>query len=211
MISANDLEQLIQAFKDESIDSEDRRNAAEVLGKIKDPKAFDPLIQYFKDPAQYNPNQRSVVQTFDELLRNRSAAEEALVKIGEPAIQPLILILEDDDYRLSDAARALNDSVSFIRRSAVRALGRINGAQVIGPLIQALRDNDSGVQSEAEDQLRKNIFDKGLDSSLGDSLIQALKNSDSEVRMRAEEFLGRFLAQSGLQKEQSKKIQLRYW
>jgi HEAT repeat protein len=78
-------------------------------------------------------------------------------------------------------------------------------------LIQALRDNDSGVQSEAEDQLRKNIFDKGLDSSLGDSLIQALKDSDSEVRMRAEEFLGRFLAQSALQKEQSKKIQLRFW
>ena len=78
-------------------------------------------------------------------------------------------------------------------------------------LIQALRDNDPSVQREAEDQLRKNIFDKGLDSSLGDSLIQSLRDSDSEVRMRAEEYLRRFLAQSDLQKEQSRKIQLQYW
>jgi len=211
MISTYDLGQLIQALKDESMDSEGRRNATEAIGKIKDPKAVDTLIQYFKDPAQYIPNPRSLVQTFDELLRSRSAAEEALVKIGEPAIPSLIQVLEDDDYRLSDAARALNDNVSFIRRSAVRALGRINDAQVIGPLIQAFRDNDSGVQSEAEDQLRKNIFDKSRDSSLEDSLIQALKDDDSDVRMKAEEFLGRFLAQSTLQKEQSQKIQLQFW
>jgi len=44
-----------------------------------------------------------------------------------------------------------------------------------------------------------------------EQLIQALKDSDNEVRMRAQEFLGRFLAQGALQKEQSKKIQLRYW
>jgi HEAT repeats len=78
-------------------------------------------------------------------------------------------------------------------------------------LIQTLQDDDPSVQSEAEDQLRKNIFDKGLDSSLGDSLIQALKDSDSEVRMRAIEYLRRFLAQSALQKEQSRKIQLQFW
>ena len=153
MISANELELLIQALKDESIDGEDRRNAAEVLGKIKDSKAFDPLIQYFKDPAQYNFNQRILVRTLDELLRNRSAAGEALVMIGEPAIQPLIQILEDEDYRLSDAARALNDNISFIRCSAVRALGRIDGAHVIGPLIQALKDSDSEVRTRAEEFL----------------------------------------------------------
>ena len=78
-------------------------------------------------------------------------------------------------------------------------------------LIQALKDNDSGVQNEAEDQLRKIIFDKSRDISLVDSLIQALKDDDSDVQMRAEEFLGRFLAQSAVQKEQSQKIQLEFW
>jgi HEAT repeat protein len=131
MISASDLEKLIQAFKDGSMGSEDRRDAAEILGKIKDSRALDPLIQYFKDPAKYNPSQHSLVRTFEELQQNRSAAEEALVKIGEPAIQPLIQIIDDDDYKLSDPARALNDNVSLIRRSAVRALGRIKGPQVI--------------------------------------------------------------------------------
>ncbi len=198
--SANDLEQLIQAQEN-----------AEALEKIKDPMILDLLIQYFKDPIQYNPNQKSPIKTLDKLLRNRSAAEEALVKIGEPAIQPLILVLEDDNYRLSEAASALNDSISFIRRSAVRALGRINGTQVIGPLIQTLVDNDPEVQREAEDQLRKNIFDKSLESSIRDSLIQALKDNDSEVRTRAKEYLERFLLQNASQQERSKKIQLQYW
>lgn len=119
--------------------------------------------------------------------------------ISSNDLEQLIQALKDESMDSED------------RRGAVRALGRINGAQVVGPLIQALRDNDSSVQSEAEDQLRKIIFDKGLDSNLGDSLIQALKDSDSEVQIRAEESLGRFIAQSALQKEQGKKIQLRYW
>lgn len=78
-------------------------------------------------------------------------------------------------------------------------------------LIQAIRDNDSGVRSEAEDKLRKSIFDKSRDNSLVDSLMQSLKDDDSEVRIRAKEFLVRFLAQSALRKEQSQKIQLQYW
>ncbi|AKB55293.1 MULTISPECIES: HEAT repeat domain-containing protein [Methanosarcina] len=68
---------LIQTL--DSKDPEIRENAAINLGKIKDERAIDPLVKLLTD----------------EEWEVESAATNALVEIGKPAIEPLIKILQE--------------------------------------------------------------------------------------------------------------------
>jgi len=102
---------------------------------------------------------------------------------------------------LSGCRRADRGEVHLCRKvdyQGLRAGGDLDRVGLCGEVLrlQALVDLMGGRMISANDL---------------EQLIQALKDSDNEVRMRAQEFLGRFLAQGALQKEQSKKIQLRYW
>lgn len=84
-----DVEGLISALKDK--DPMVRGDAAEVLGKIGDSRAVEPLIEALKDIVQY-------------------IAIESLRKIGEPAVEPLIKALKSKDTNIrSGAARALGE------------------------------------------------------------------------------------------------------
>ena len=65
----------------------------------------------------------------------------ALVKIGEPAIDPLIL--------------ALNDSNSSVRCYAADALGEIGDPRAVDPLNDALEDEDGDVREAATEALEK--------------------------------------------------------
>lgn len=127
---ARAVEPLIQALKDEDL----RDRAASALGKIGKP-AVESLIQALKDE--------------DKDLRGRSAwaldelgwkpgndTEKAhyliakggwdeLVKVGEPAVEPLI--------------EALQDEAGDVRQGAALALGAIGDAKAVQPLIQALQ------------------------------------------------------------------------
>ena len=103
---------MIRALNDS--DSHVRYRAARALGKIGDPLAVAPLILALNDSD------------------NRSAAAEALIDIGEPAVAHLIL--------------ALNDSDRSIRKVAAAALGEIGDPQAIDPLITALNDSDNDVR-----------------------------------------------------------------
>ncbi|MHC4526296.1 MAG: HEAT repeat domain-containing protein [Planctomycetota bacterium] len=111
--------------------------AAEALGKIGAP-AVEPLIEairkhfpakeYIRAPhrtRKYGPGHDGLVG-----LDN---AERALVKIGAPAVQPLINILSDDDRS--------------VRIPAVWALGRIKDARAVEPLVAALKDKDKYVRT----------------------------------------------------------------
>ena len=94
----------------------------------------------------------------------RKEAAEALVNIGEPAVEPLI--------------QALKDEYSDVREEAARALGRIGDKRAVEPLIQALKDNID-VQRRAAWALRK------IGEPAVEPLIQALKDEYSDVRWRA--------------------------
>jgi len=94
----------------------------------------------------------------------RKEAAEALVNIGEPAVEPLI--------------QALKDEYSDVREEAARALGRIGDKRAVEPLIQALKDNID-VQRRAAWALRK------IGEPAVEPLIQALKDEDWYVRWRA--------------------------
>lgn len=96
-----------------------RQFAAVVLGKIKDPRAVDPLITALKDA--------------DSGVRGKAAV--ALGKIGDPrAVGPLITALKDAD--------------NSVCTKAAEALVKI-GPPAVDPLIATLRDPDGGVWERA--------------------------------------------------------------
>jgi len=87
------------------------------------------------------------------------AVVDALVKIGKPAVNPLIEVL--------------NDKNKDIRLVAVVALGEIKDKRAIPPLIEALKDEDWCVRFAAAKALGE-IKDKRAVSPL----IEALKDEN---------------------------------
>jgi hypothetical protein len=145
---------LILALKDTEVDTV-RVAAAIALGKIGDNRALKPLILALKDPY-------SVLQ--DE-------AVAALVKIGEPAVEPLIAALEDTD---TDAVRV----------AAAIALGKIGDNRAVEPLILALKDRYSVLQDEAVAALVK------IGEPAVGPLITRLKNKSVTIRVASATVLG---------------------
>jgi len=163
-----------------------RAAAAIALGKIGDKRAVEPLILALKDMY-------SILQY---------EAATALVKIGEPAVEPLITVLKLADTNITRAAAAI-------------ALGKIGDKRAVEPLILALKDMDSILQYEAATALVKigepavePLITRLKDASdlmiiivirvlgnIGDKravlpLIAALKNKDPGVVSRAATALG---------------------
>ncbi len=124
--------------------------AAEALGNVGDEKAVGPLITALKR---------------DEFSGVRWKAAEALSKIGNPAVAPLIGALQYPD--------------EDVRWKAAIALGEIGNSEAIEPLIQLFSDEDRFVRSRAAHAL----------SMIGEPavppLIHALKNANPDVRWGA--------------------------
>lgn len=101
-------------------DSTTRASAAEVLGKIKDPRAFEPLVASLHD--------------WDKQVRQVAAL--ALGEMGDArAVEPLVAVLQDEDAKM--------------RQAAVQALGRLGDGRAIEPLLLALQEQDEGVRKQA--------------------------------------------------------------
>jgi len=83
------VEPLIQALGAENSDT--RENAAVTLGKIKDDRAVQPLIEMLTD----------------EEWEIEKAATDALIEIGGPAVEPLIVILRDENEDIFSRQRLL--------------------------------------------------------------------------------------------------------
>ena len=117
------VEPLIEVTKED--DWQRQYVAAELLGRIGDTRAVDPLIA---------------------LLWNRGSGEmaaKALGKIKDPrAVEPLIELLK-------------STRTSNVRSAAAEALGELGGTQVIDPLTEAIKDKDIAVRYEAERALKK--------------------------------------------------------
>lgn len=106
--------------------SRNKRNGGKSFeGRAVERKAVDPLIASFRNKDK------------DE---RRKAAED-LVRIGGPAVTPLI--------------HALDDRISYVRALAARVLGDIEDPRALAPLRKALQDRDSSVRKEAKEALTK--------------------------------------------------------
>jgi HEAT repeat protein len=124
----------------------------------------------------------------------RRGATEALDRMGEPAVEPLIAALKDGDRSrrlavakvlgqssdpraLEPLIAALKDEDWLVRSATARALGRIGDTRVVEPLIAALKDTDYHVRDSAVGALGEIG-----DPSAVEPLIAALKDKNGKVR-----------------------------
>jgi len=123
---------------------------------------------------------RGLCKALGRLDDDSNRASEALVKIGEDAVDPLIKILEDANRTRRWRAR-FRTQIWFV----AQILGKIGDARAVDPLIEALKNDEySEVQQSAAEALGK----------IGDAravhpLIAALK--EPVTSWRAAEALGR--------------------
>ena len=145
---------LAQALEDK--DPEVQYRAAEALGNIGDTKSVGPLI---------------TAMTCSEYSGVRWKAAEALSKIGDPAVGPLISLLQHpgDDVRWQTAI----------------ALGEIGDPEAVEPLIALMKDRDRYVRSRAAVAL--GLIGKPAIHRLKD----VLKNGTVTARCGAAAALGR--------------------
>lgn len=166
------VEPLIRALKDE--DGRVQRNAVESLGEIGDPRAVEPLIQTLEEAKDVV---REAVPAALAKIGGARAVEglmrrlghfvvggkvaAALAEIGEPAVEPLLRRLRDDEKniealcvlgRIGDK-RALEPLLDYalkgIRRSMVSEIHYIPGS--IDHIEEALTDlsHQSALSAEA--------------------------------------------------------------
>lgn len=131
-----------------------------------------------------------------ETWGSREKAMETLVRIGKPAVEPLIAALNDDvpairtgaaevlgkikDGRATEPLiQALEDETGRVREKAAEALGRIKDGRAVEPLIQALKDETWGVREKAIEALAK------IGKSAVPPLVEALEDEDVRVRTEA--------------------------
>jgi len=178
---------LIHAMDDESLFV--RRAAIEALGRSNSQKAIGPLIKALSE------DERCV----------REAAAEALGHLGYIAIPSLIQNLNNEDWRVrmgslialrlsagggtsvDQIISLLTDDSPYVRREAVKTLGRIGDIGIVPYLIQATKDRDPGVRLRAVRALVK----IGQPNDIRPVLTRCLEDDDGAVRLRAREGLER--------------------
>ena len=148
------VEMLIKLLRDWDV----RKYAIMALGKIRDERVLDPLMVQLRN---------------DEF---KDDATNALVELGEPALERLIKALKDKDEN--------------VRKQAVLALGRIKHDDAIDPLIEMLADKDWFTRLTAAAAL------EAIGDDRGRSAIKPLmKDPDMVVRMRVERILAKWKKQ----------------
>jgi len=168
------VEPLIQALKGEVLNHQSWLlgvvpDISKALAKIGDPRAVEPLIQFLNAACPYMIGKYEI---FDRGFLPE--VKDGLMKIGEPAVEPLIqalaieydhswVVKEEEVEVLSKIGkpavepliRALKDPSQKVRYHAATALGMIGDVEAIGPLTEALQDQDSDVQKAAKEALEK--------------------------------------------------------
>lgn len=162
-----------------------REDAAIRLGRLKDPRAVEPLVATLRDPD------RSV----------RAAAIEALQAIGAPSVMTLSACLSSTDFSVQEAASQILASIAdthaleplllalrsrdwIVRMYAAKALGRLKDPRAVSSLLPLLQDSVNAVREEASAALM------AIGNEAIPSLIEALTHRDWLVRLRAVESLG---------------------
>ena len=148
------VEMLIKMVRDWDV----RKYVIVALGKIRDERVLDPLMVQLRS---------------DEF---KDDATNALVELGEPALERLVKALKDKD--------------EMVRKQAVLALGRIKHGGAVDPLIEMLTDADWFTRLTAAAAL------EAIGDSRGRDAIKPLtKDPDMVVRMRVERILAKWKKQ----------------
>jgi HEAT repeat protein len=148
MVGSPAVDALIKLLRDWDV----RKYAIRALGKIRDERVLNPLIAQLRN---------------DEFNED---ATEALVELGKPAVDKLVVALKDKDENT--------------RKQAVIALGRIKDPEALDPLIEMLQDKDWFTRLTAAAALEKVGDERGREA-----IKPLLKDPDLVVKMRVERIL----------------------
>lgn len=148
MVGSPAVELLIKQLRDWDI----RKFVIRSLGKIKDERVLEPLVTQLAS---------------DEFNED---ATDALVELGEPAVERLVA--------------ALKDKNEIVRKQAVIALGRIRSTQALNHLIEMLQDKDWFIRLTAAAALEKIGDERGRQA-----IKPLLHDPDLVVKMRVERIL----------------------
>ena len=148
------VEMLIKMVRDWDV----RKYVIMALGKIRDERVLDPLMVQLRS---------------DEF---KDDATNALVELGEPALERLVKALKDKD--------------EMVRKQAVLALGRIKHGGAVDPLIEMLADADWFTRLTAAASLEAIGDPRGRDA-----IKPLTKDPDMVVRMRVERILAKWKKQ----------------
>ena len=139
-----------------------RREVALALGKLREPRAVEPLIKLLKS---YNPYLRK-------------AAVEALSEIGDPrAVGPLITCLQDRNR--------------WVRDKAIQALGRIHTPEALEALAGQLAISRSEKESHTTALVLLTMAEIP-DPILFHTLVEYLEIDDAFVRATTAKALGKW-------------------
>jgi len=185
LIESKNLYGLINALKDP--DGAIRSQVAEALGELKDEAATDALIEALNDdrwPVRRNAawalgeisSVRAVLYLINAFRKTWEGIDaycaEALVKIGKPAVKPLLQAIDSQDLntrywsiealgQIGDSRAVeplialLSDRDATIRYGSTKALGAIADSKAFDPLTKALRDPSDMVKRQAQRSMRK--------------------------------------------------------
>ncbi len=148
MIGSPAVDMLLRYIRD----WDSRKYAIKTMGKINDERVLDPLISMLKN---------------DEF---KDDATRALSELGQPAVEKLIIALEDKD--------------EFVRKQSILALGEIKDPEAVEPLIKNLKDEDWWIRLTSAAALEKIGDPRGRDA-----VKPLLKDPDVVVQMRIERML----------------------
>ncbi|MCP4657755.1 MAG: HEAT repeat domain-containing protein [bacterium] len=163
-----------------------RRVAALTLGERGNAKAVGVLVEILRHGEEYEQSRAAryvgemkAVEAVDALVgalnedvwRVRLSARDALVEIGDAAVEPLLSAATDGNRR--------------VRMKAASALGKLGSERAVGVLLAALKNRDWMVRDEAAVALARIRSEKAVGP-----LIAALKDPNGETRQAAAWVLG---------------------
>lgn len=191
-----------------------RRMAATGLGKIRDRRAVEPLLEAFRESDFIDNHEISTalfVLAGDEFVKKAiqenliyQIPPDILLKSKNPAIIPSlikglyndcpqIIVSNVEALGIIGDARAveplialLNEKDEIVRNSAIEALGRISDKRASRHILKFLGDRDEDTRVVTAEALAK-IGDK----SINKYLIAMLKSGDKNARAGASKALGK--------------------
>ena len=192
------------------LEVKDRANLAKqaairALAKIKDPEAVPALAKLVEElPDKQDlflnkvaalalaemPDPRAIPSLIKGLYISRADGATifqecrfALVRIGEPAVQPLIEVLRDRDENLNKFGKQLDFKPGVLAFKAAYVLGDLASPKAVPALVGKLKEKDAGgTQAEALQALGQ-IGDEAALSAIREQLKNA--KADPKVRQAA--------------------------
>jgi HEAT repeat protein len=161
--------------------------ACEQLGKLADPSTVPALVEalYLFDPA-------------DPRNRLTQAVPAALVRIGKPALAPLVNVLEGKDSKALANSKAWIEAIrqrapqmaeqmnanAEMKKEASFSLGTLGFSEAIPPLITAAGDADKGVQLGAAVALAQINRTEAETPKIREVLLNTYKSQEKIQRMQ---------------------------